>query len=176
MDQNGFSRGEVDITGASDAAFEKLMATVGRVLFHWSLLDQAVIEDIRRLRAESGSMQTSVLRIRGSFSERLAEWRALLSLKSRRNPPLAEAVLVTSNQVERLRQKRNLIADHFVGASPGDEAGEPYIVCFQGERGANTATGRITQSELTQLIEEMNSCRESVMNIEALAYGPADAS
>ena len=168
MEQNGlFFADDASATGASGAAFEKLMASVGRVLFHWSLLDEALIEDIRRLRAASGSMQTSVLRIRGSFNERLAEWRALLSLKSRRNPPLAEAVLVASNQVERLRQKRNLIAHHFVSASAGGDGTEPYIVCFEGERGANTGTGRITQSELTALIDEMESCRQRVMAIES---------
>ena len=158
---------EAERRGDAAAAFDKLMASVGRVLFHWSLLDEALIEDIRRLRTESGSVQTSVLRIRGSFSERLAEWRALLSLKSRRNPSLAEAVLVASNQVERLRQRRNLVAHHFVGASAGNDGEEPYIVCFEGERGANTATGQITQSELTALIEEMDSCRQKVLAIEA---------
>lgn len=162
-----FFEQDVSPTGASHAAFEKLMASVGKVLFHWSLLDEALIEDIRRLRTESGSVQTSVLRIRGSFTERLAEWRALLSLKSRRNPRLAEAVLVASNQIERLRQRRNHIAHHFVGASAGDGGGEPYIVCFEGERGANTGTGRIAQSELATLIEEMDGCRLRVMEIEA---------
>lgn len=159
---------ERESAGATSPAFEKLMASVGKVLFHWSLLDEALIEDIRRLRSESGSVQTSMLRVRGSFSERLAEWRALLSLKSRRNPPLAEAVLIAANQVERLRQKRNLIAHHFVGASAAGEGGEPFIVCFEGDRGANTGTGRISQSELTALIGEMDQCRRRITEIEAL--------
>lgn len=151
----------------SGPAFTKLMASVGSLLYHWCQLDQVLIEDIRRLRSEGGDVQTTVLRVRGSFSERLAEWRALLSLKSRRNPRLAEAVLDVSNQVERLRQKRNLIAQHFSGASTRREDGEPFISCSEGDRGAlNASVVRITQSELTALINEMERCCQRVTRID----------
>jgi len=149
-------------------AFNKLMASVGSLLLHWHQLDQALIDDIRRLRSEGGDVQTTMLRVRGSFSERLAEWRALLSLKSRRNPPLAEAVLDVANQVERLRQKRNLVAQHFAGASVRREDGEPAILCAEGDRGAlNVSTVRITQSELSALIAEMDRCCRRVTRIDS---------
>ena len=167
MDETA-DRGTADLeSGPSDPAFEALMAKVGRLLYHWSLLDQALIADIRRLRSEGGDLQTSVLRVRGSFSERLAEWRALLSLKSRRNPPLAHAMLEVANQAERLRQKRNQVAHHFAGASARPEDGEPSIYCVEGDRAAATGdAGRMTASELTALIAEMDACRERVASIE----------
>lgn len=168
MDTDIFSSDRAEAPAANpDPAFERLMASVGNLLFHWSLLDQALIDDIRRLRSEGGDVQTTVLRVRGSFSERLAEWRALLSLRSRRNPKLAEAVLEVSNQVERLRQKRNLVAQHLAGASARREDGEPAILCIEGDRGApNAGAIRITQPELIALIREMNQCCRRVDRID----------
>jgi hypothetical protein len=144
--------------------FLRLMASVGLLMFHWSRLDEALVADIRRLRAEGGSVQSSIVRVRGSFTERLAEWRALLSLKSRRNPGLAEAVLDLSNALERLRQKRNLVAQSFSGASL---AGEPHILCSVAGAGAVSEAARITQSELNILIDEMDRCAIRIRQIGA---------
>jgi hypothetical protein len=145
-------------------AFSRLMESVGLLMFHWSQLEEALVEDIRRMRAEGGGVPSSIVRVRGSFSERLAEWRALLSLKSRRNPGLAEAVLESANKMERLRQKRNLVAHHFAGASLD---GEPSILCSAAGTGASGDGARITQSELTGLIEEIVACAGQIKNIEA---------
>ena len=138
------------------------MASVGTLIFYWSLLEAELADDIRRLRSGSGDVPA---RMRGSFSEQLAEWRALVGLKVRRNQALAEAVFTLANQIEGLRQKRNLVTHHFAGASARPEDGEPHIVCRQGERG-NTKAITITQSELTALIEEIDRCRLSLRGIE----------
>jgi hypothetical protein len=135
-------------------------------MFHWSRVDETLVADIRRLRAEGGGVGSSIVRVRGSFTERLAEWRALLSLKSRRNPGLAEAVLDLSNSLERLRQKRNLVAQSFAGASL---AGEPHILCSVAGAGAMGDATSISQSELNTLIDDLERCAERIRQIgEAL--------
>jgi hypothetical protein len=159
--------------GAADPAFERLMASVGHLLFKWSLLEDALIDEIRRLRLEGGGTQTSIIRVRGSFSERLAEWRALLSLKSRRNPGLTTTVTGLANQMEQLRQTRNLVADQFAGASARKEEGEPFICCSQGERGASKgAVRRISQSELTKVIADIDASRRALRQVKSLEPPP----
>jgi len=138
------------------------MASVGNLIFYWSLLEAELADDIRRLRSGSGDLPA---RMRGSFSEQLAEWRALVSLKARRNQELAEAAFTLTNEIEGLRQKRNLVTHHFAGATARREDGEPHIVCRPGERG-NSKTIAITQSELTELIEEIDRCRLGLRGIE----------
>jgi hypothetical protein len=162
-----------DVEGPGEGAvarppLAKLMEEVGFVLYYWSRLEEALVADIRRLRSESGGVQTSLYRVRGSSSERLAEWRALMSLKSRRNPALTAEVLEVTNEMERLRRKRNLIAHHFVDACAEGEEAEPFIVCVEGDRtGSDERSGRILQSELSAIIEEMDGCALRIRIIEA---------
>ncbi len=150
----------------SPTAFAKLMESVGLLLFHWSRLEEALVEDIRRLRAEGGGSQTSIVRVRGSFSERLAEWRALLSLKSRRNPTLAEAVLAVANRLERLRQKRNLVAHQFAGAAI--DYGETFVICAAVGGGTSGDFTRLSQTELSTIIGEMVECADEVRRLKTL--------
>jgi hypothetical protein len=147
------------------AALDELMMHVGRVLYHWSLLDQALVADIRRLRNEGGD-QNTVSRVRGSFGERLAEWRALLSVKSRRNPKLIEAILDVTNRMERLRQKRTLLTDRFADVIMDEAGGSPAVRVGASERETSAGQVTITSSELCQWVEEMDDCRRRLDDVE----------
>ena len=84
---------------------QQLMASVGSVMLHWCFLEDALTDTIRQLRiASEGS--ANLIRVRGSFSDRLSEWRGLLSQKTRRNPELAETVADLANEMEHLRGLR----------------------------------------------------------------------
>ena len=144
--------------------FQKLMTAVGYLIFQWSVLEAELVADIRRLRSTEGELPAAG-RVRGSFSEQMAEWRALVGLKARRNERLSKAVLAISNEIETLRQKRNLVVHHFCGATARAEDGEPHILCQQTDRGSRSDT-RITQSELERLIEGIDRCRLSLRGIE----------
>ena len=123
--------------------FERLMASIGSLMVHWCLLEDALTDEVRRLRVESEG-DANFIRIRGSFGDRLREWRGLLSQKTRRKPQLAEAVAALANEMEQLRHKRNLVAYDLAGAAagPGEES---HIRCAQRERSAlNTEVTRIT--------------------------------
>ena len=95
------------------AAMDALMERLGYVMLHWSLLERAVLQEIKRLRSADGDTGESSIRGRGAFSERLAEWQALVSLKGRRNAKIANEVGEIASKAERLRRTRNLLAQHF---------------------------------------------------------------
>ena len=74
------------------AVLDQLMMSLGYVMLHWSQLERAVLDEIKRLRSAEGDTGESSIRARGAFTERLAEWRAVVSLKSRRNLKAAKKV------------------------------------------------------------------------------------
>ena len=149
------------MSDSSAADFEKLMASIGSLLLHWCLLEDALTDEVRRLRVESEG-DANFIRVRGSFGDRLREWRGLLSQKTRRKPQLAEAVAALANEMEQLRHKRNLIAYDLAGASAGPDE-EPHIRCAQRERSAlNTEVTRITLSELIASTEAIDRCRGKI--------------
>lgn len=143
--------------------FEKLMASVGYLMYEWTLLDRAVLDQIRQLRMSDGVSSGSSGKARSSFSERLAEWQALVSQKTRRNAFAATLLSDLSSQAERLNRRRKLIVHHFSGASAGDAGGEMSI--YYAEGGIATARASetmLTQRELSLLVEEVRGCRAGI--------------
>ena len=148
------------------AEFRELMASVGYLMFYWTLLDRAVLGQIRQLRMSEGEQVATSMKVRGTFSERLAEWQALISQRNRRNMRVGNRLSELSSQAERLNRKRKLITQHFSGAADVDGGEEAAI--FYSESGvatARTSHARLTQSELSALIAEVREC---CAGIEAL--------
>jgi hypothetical protein len=145
---------------------QRLMASVGSVLLYWCFLEDALTETIRRLRTESEG-SANLIRVRGSFSDRLSEWRGLLSQKTRRNPEMAEIVADLANEMEHLRGMRNRIAHNLAGANASrDDGAEPYIWCA--ERESSNPAGepnRITLADLREMAEAMDRCRGRLRTI-----------
>jgi hypothetical protein len=139
---------------------QKLMASVGSVMLYWCFLEDALTDTIRQLRIVSEG-SASLIRVRGGFSDRLSEWRGLLSQKTRRNPELAEAVAELANEMEHLRGIRNRIAHNLAGANAAcDDGAEPYIWCAERESSNQISEPtRITLSDLREMAEAMDRCR-----------------
>lgn len=134
------------IDGHSDV--DTLMTALGYLLLSWSMLERAVIDDIKRLRLSDGDSGMTTARVRGSFSERLAEWRALVSLKSRRNPEAAREVAEIGNLAEQLCRTRNLIFQHFVGV---ERTTEGTWVAYASDGGIASLPASQTAFTLDQL-------------------------
>ncbi len=146
---------------------DRLMRSLGYLLLHWSLLEHAFIDDIQRLRSSEGSFAETPRRLRGGFSEKLAEWRALMSLRTRRFPTAAKEVGDLSALAERLRRQRNLITQHFMGATVDASEGEPALLVAEGGVGSRRLTQQVvTQSQLDQLIDELDNCRRRIKRLE----------
>lgn len=127
---------------------DPLMKALGYLLLNWSMLERAVIDDIKRLRLSDGDSGMTTARARGSFNERLAEWRALVSLKSRRNPEAAREVAEIGNLAEQLCRTRNLISHHFVGV---ERTTDCTSVIYASESGIASLRASQTAFSLEQL-------------------------
>ena len=157
-------------------AFRSLMASVGYLMFEWSLLEHALLDEIKQLRMAEGRTETTPSKPRGAFSERLAEWQALVSQQSRRNLRVGNLLGELSSQAERLNRRRKSVAQQFVGASGPDDAGPPAIYVSDGGVGAlRSLQTRITQDDLDKLIEETRACRRGITELLSLIghAGPA---
>ena len=151
----------------TDDSFHELMASIGYLMHRWNGLETVLVEEIRRLRLEGGDTGKNLIRVRGSLSERLAEWAALLGLRNRGNRAFAQRVAEISSQVERLRRTRNLVSQSFAGAVEGKDGGEPAILCADGDLSPpTTEPRRIPLGELKQIIEQIDSCRDLIPRIE----------
>jgi hypothetical protein len=141
---------------------QPLMTSIGRLIYHWSLLEDALADDIRRLRMEIEG-RTTLVRVRGSFSDRLREWRGLLSQKTRGKRVLAAAVEKLANEMEQLKLRRNLVGHDFTGAFPGPDDSEPFILCAPRDRGTiHVEPMRITLSQLNETIDAIDRCRQRI--------------
>lgn len=152
-----------------EQAMDRLMRSLGYVMLHWSLLERAFLDDIRRLRMVEGDSGEASIRARGAFSERLAEWRALMSLKTRRLPEAAQEVGELSTLTERLRRQRTLIGQHFIGATTEPEEDGPAIFVAEGGlTSARSSQQAISQAALDDLIDEMDRCRERIARLQSM--------
>jgi hypothetical protein len=142
------------------------MRAVGYVMLHWSELERAVLGDIKRLRMADGDSGETSKRARGSFSERLAEWRALVSLKSRRNPAAANEVGEIATQAERLRRARNLIAQHFAGVEDHEGNEIQILVSENGISSLRSSQTGFNLSQLNELITEMQQIRSRILRLK----------
>ena len=145
---------------------EQLMASVGSVMLHWCFLEDRLTDTIRQLRIVSEG-SANLIRVRGTFNDRLSEWRGLLSQKTRRNPELAEIVADLANEMEHLRGVRNRIAHSLAGANASREEGaEPYIWCAERESSnPGVEPDRISLSDLRDMIDRMDLCRNRLGSI-----------
>lgn len=151
-----------------DADQDALMRELGYVLLNWSMLEKAFIDDIQRLRLCDGDSGTPSARTRSSFNERLAEWRALATLKSRRNAAAAMEVAEIANEAEQLGRTRNLIVQHFAGVEE-DPGGERVICASEGGIASFTASQfRFTRTQLADLNGRMLTLSERVCNLKGV--------
>jgi hypothetical protein len=150
------------------AAMDALMVRLGYVMLHWSLLESAVLQEIKRLRSADGDTGESSIRARGAFSERLAEWQALVNLKGRRNTKIANEVGDIASKAERLRRTRNLLAQHFVGAEERLDGGCLVFVSESGVSSLRSSQAAYTSAQLGQLIDEMRDARSRILLLKNL--------
>lgn len=145
------------------AEFKNLMAGIGYLMFHWSQIDVAVFEEIKRLRMSEGEHNGTSSKARGTFSERLAEWQALVSQKSRRNPQALNRLSDLARQAELLNRKRKLFVQNFTGASGINQNNDLAIYASEGGITApRSAQSRLTQVELEALIDEIRQCQSGI--------------
>lgn len=155
-----------DVSPTRAATFHDLMASIGYLLFQWSLLDHNLDEEIDHLRRAGGETICTPARAR-TLNERLAEWRALLG-RGRRRKVDHFAVESIGERILDFQRLRNLVATGFVSASP--DAAEPAIRCAHGASRRNVADAvEMNVADILSLIEAMEACRSEMALLRDMA-------
>ena len=148
------------------ATFHDLMASIGYLLFQWSLLDRSLDEEIAHLRRAGGGVIALPCRAR-TVNERLAEWRALIG-RGRRRFTDHQAIDSVGMRIQDYQRLRNLISGGFVSASA--EADEPSICCAHAtSRQGITDEVRMTTADILQAIDAMELCRTEMTLLRDLS-------
>jgi hypothetical protein len=150
-----------------DSGRDTVIKAVGYILLNWSMLEQAVFAEIRRLRLVDGDSGATTVRARGSFNERLAEWRALVSLKARRNPQAVQEVADIASCAERFCRIRNLVAHHFAGVEQSDTGEWVVLVSESGASSMRAAQTAFTLRQLTEWNQQMLEACGRTAQLEA---------
>lgn len=142
-------------------------AKLGRLLFHWSILERQLTEGIRLAQARLGSPTTGVA---GTIADRIAEWYRLATMDPayQAHPGMADSVRA---QADALRKVRNDIIHGLVGAHATSQAGLPSITCAEG--GYDKPTGRLTcytVDELEHITQGIDACARSFILPWAFNY------
>ena len=148
------------------ASFHDLMASVGYLLFQWSLLDRSLDAEIAHLRRAYGDVLARPCRAR-TVNERLAEWRALIGRGRRRatDPQAVESIGLCFQDLQRIR---NLVATGFASATA--DGGEAAIACSLGVSRHGVADEvRMTIGDILNAIDAMELCRSELALLRDLA-------
>ncbi len=156
----------VDKSANLNSELDTLMSELGYILLEGSLLERAVLNDIKRLRMVDGDSGETSIRTRGVFSERLAEWRALVSLKSRRNPAASLEVGEIASQAERLCRTRNLLTHHFAGVETSEDEKHHILVSEAGISALRASQIVFTSAQLNDVLTEMRDVRRRIARLK----------
>lgn len=150
---------------ARTATFHDLMASVGYLLFQWSLLDTSLDEEIGQLRRASGDTVGPPGRSR-TVNERLAEWRALLGRGRRRRADHHAAIEGVAERIQDHQRLHMLVASGFLAASSD---AEPAIRCAHpASRTGGAAEVRMTIRDILDAIDAMELCRSEMALLRGL--------
>ncbi|WP_156680136.1 hypothetical protein [Sphingomonas profundi] len=144
---------------AQPASFHDLMASIGYLLFQWSLLDRTLDDEIARLRRAGGELGDPATRTR-TINERLAEWRALIE-RGRRRASDRDAIESVATRIQDYQRLRNLVATGFVSAASGPDA--PSIRCAHGTTRRGVADEvRMSAGDIVDTIDAIELCRSEM--------------
>ena len=139
-------------------AFQNLMASIGSLIFCWCRLEEAVADALRTVKGNRSA------KVSNSFNDQLNEWSALLENRWQEEKSLSAALRDLVARIDGVRSQRNLIVHSFIGASSDPSTGDPHITCGERAR-SGPKSKKVTQSELSALLQEIDCCRRDVTNL-----------
>jgi len=98
---------------------DDLLCGVGRLVCAWGMLEQRLEQKIGVMREATGEVRTLGSRTRPGISRLLAELRAMVSIRDRRNANVLADIAALECDIQRIDRFRGLIVSGFQGAEPG---------------------------------------------------------
>jgi hypothetical protein len=127
----------------------------------WCRLEDA-LEETSRAAAGKKSWK-----VNGTFNDRVIALEACLKARFPGDADVARAISDLMPRIDLVRRRRNLIVHGLAGVNADPAKGEPHIICMEGEQGHRRPV-KITQTELTMLLEDINRRTHDLESIKFL--------
>lgn len=137
-----------------NALDDDMLCGIGRIVCAWGGLEQRLEQKIGILREAAGDIRTIGSRTRPGMGKLLAELRAMISMRDRRNATVLAEIAALERDIQRIDRFRGLIISGFQGPEPGgfacrDSKNAPVHVSFDQLSGEIAHLGRIGERLLT---------------------------
>lgn len=96
-----------------------LLCAVGRLVCAWNVLEQRLEQKIGSLRQAAGDVKTIGSRTRPGMGRLLAELRAIVSIRDKRNATVLSDIAAIERDIQRIDRFRTLVVSGFQNAEPG---------------------------------------------------------
>jgi hypothetical protein len=96
-----------------------LMYGVGRLICAWGALEQKLEHKLCALREAAGDVRSTGTRSKPGMSKLMAELRAVVSLRDRRNAAALTEIAELERDIQRIDRFRGLIVSGFGAPEPG---------------------------------------------------------
>jgi hypothetical protein len=139
------------ITTASPEA--PLLQSIGRLICAWGMLEQDLERKLVDMRAAVGDVRSAAARTKPSMGKLLAELRAMVSMRDRRNGAALQQIAAIECDIQRIDRFRSLIVGGFQESTGRD------FVC----RDAKNNAVRITIPQLQRETEALEGIAERLL-------------
>lgn len=140
--------------GAPDIHFA-IFCTVGRLVCSWGMLEKALEEKIASFRDGSGDTRLLTTRNRPNMARLLAELRAMISMRDRRNAMALTEIAAAERDIQRVDRIRGLVVAGFHG-----QAGEGFAL-----RDSKNVEMQMTLGQLEQEIERLEDVGHRLLQL-----------
>lgn len=102
----------------NDDAADSLYAAIGELICRWGMMEATLEEKIAALRLAAGDVPGTGSRTKPTMAKMLAELRAIVSMRDRRNVAALSAIADMECEIQRIDRFRGLIVNGFLAARP----------------------------------------------------------
>lgn len=96
-----------------------LVYGVGRLICAWGALEQNLEQKLCALRQAAGDVRATGLRARPGMGRLIAELRAMVSMRDRRNVAALSQITDIERDIQKIDRFRNLVVSGFGAPEPG---------------------------------------------------------
>lgn len=112
--------GHLTLTSEADFSSEAtLLQGVGRLVCAWGALEQSLDRKLADLRAAAGDIRGMGTRNKPAMPRLLAELRAVISMRNRRDPTALAEITHLEQSIQRIDRFRALVIQGFQAPEPG---------------------------------------------------------
>lgn len=138
---------------------DTLLCTIGRLIYAWGTLETQLEQKILQLRQTAGDIRIVGARTRPTMAKMLAELRAIISMRNRRNNTQLAEIAGIERTIQMIDKFRMLVIQGFQVPGDGLGSADRALLC----RDAKNNVISVSLAELDGEIARLDDCRERLL-------------